>query len=69
MNVSQKAYINQIFAQFKLKDCRRYKTPMISNLYDDLFDHADDEVILGNEYRNMIGSLLFPSQRTRPDMS
>lgn len=69
MNFSQAACIIQILGQFKLQDCCTYKTLKISNFLDELSYHAEDEAVSRKAYRNMIGSLLFPSHLTRPDIS
>ena len=41
---------------------------MVGNFYE-MQEHQDDKVLENSKYRNLMGSLLYRSNRTRPDIS
>eukprot|EP00171_Calliarthron_tuberculosum_P001098 IDg1098t1 len=68
-SLSLYAYVEQILNEYGLINITAYDTPMIASFYADLDAHGDEEVISQEPYRSMIGSLMFLSNRTRPDIS
>ena len=66
---TQSAKIMSLVDDYKLANAKNVDTPMISNFYDEHQVHRDDKIIDETVYRKIIGSLLYISNRTRPDIS
>lgn len=62
--LNQINYIDKILTKFKMKDCIPVKTPMIPNYDDTATDSA-----MNKPFREAIGSLLYLSNVTRPDIA
>ncbi len=68
MTLSQPAYIDDILNVYNLQDAKPAAAPMQHNFYDELEVHKNEPVLRDDRYRNMIGSLLFLANRTRPEI-
>jgi hypothetical protein len=64
IEISQEKIIKRILEKFGLKDCNGVKTPMVAN-----FDVETDKEIIDVPYRELIGSLLYVSNTSRPDIT
>jgi hypothetical protein len=73
ISLGQEAYINQVVARFNLEDARPASTPLQPNI--DLtpgLEHVSPQIVSASEkttYREMIGSLMYLSVMTRPDIT
>ncbi len=67
--MSQTAYIDELAQLYKLKESNPVYTPMSNSFYSDQRAHANDPEITDEHYRHIIGSLLYLSTRTRPDVA
>jgi hypothetical protein len=65
MTLSQEPMINDILERFQMTDCKEISTPMEEGL--DLNDPEGEET--GKPYRSLVGSLMYLSTCTRPDIS
>ena len=65
MTMSQERYIESLAARYEIEDSKLYNTPMEVNLQLKPAQEISYEI----GYRNLIGSLLFISSATRPDVS
>ncbi len=65
---SQTAFIDEVLKEHQMEDANVSHTPMASNFYDELNANTTQKVINNTQYRSIIGSLLFLSTRTRPDI-
>jgi hypothetical protein len=71
--LGQEAYIGQVVTRFNLEDARSVNTPLPPNI--DLtpgLEHVSPQVVSASEkttYREMIGSLMYLSVMTRPDIT
>lgn len=65
-SIHQENYINKILQDYNMEDCKPSKTPMDCGYYK-----LDAEKLLASNelYRRMIGSLLYLSTHTRPDIA
>lgn len=63
--LSQSQYIATVLQKFGLSDCKSVATPMCISLGDSEHSESIDQT----SYQEMIGTLLFLSTRTRPDIS
>jgi len=65
-HLSQSQYIDKIVAEAGLMDGKYSKYPLMTGY----FKHIDNEVLKSNnEYRKLIGMLLYVSNNTRPDIA
>ncbi len=65
-HLSQLQYIDKIVAEAGLTDGKYSKYPLITGYYN----HKDEEPLKSNnEYRRLIGVLLYVSSNTRPDIA
>ena len=62
--LSQEHYVETILSQFGMKDCKPVSTPVEND--DELVDENPTDQ---RKYQELIGSLLFLSSRTRPDIA
>jgi hypothetical protein len=73
ISLSQQLYIDSVLAQFSLQDAQGYSTPMVpSTLYtcsDVPTDTTEDAQMGKVPYREAIGSLMYASVATRPDIT
>lgn len=66
VTMSQTRYVNKILERFGMQDCKARETPCEAKL-----EYSEDSEKLTNprEYREAVGSLLYLSTCTRPDLS
>lgn len=64
LKLKQVEYVNSLVEKYGVKDCKPMRTPMISDNTKDL--SCSDKTY---PYRETIGSLLYLSNRTRPDIA
>ena len=64
--INQSSYISKIAKEFKLEDCKNSKYPLHPG-YHKFVDGK--ELDTNNDYRKLIGMLLYISTNTRPDVS
>ena len=64
--LSQSYYMEQLLKRFNMNECNSVKTPIETKL--DIYE-KDDNALLNERYRELIGCLLNLSQTTRPDLS
>ena len=73
INISQEAYIDNIFARFNLQDAKSYSSPLVPNvkLSKDQCPVTDEEKKTMEKvpYRQAIGSLMWAVVATRPDIA
>lgn len=67
MSLSQEAYIEKLVHRFGLQDAKGIATPM--EVRPTFLDEKSDEGSSDRPYRELIGGLLYLSQRTRPDIA
>lgn len=65
MYLSQENYITGLAMKYELEESRIVETPMEINLKLEPADKIDDKI----KYRNLIGTLLYIANGTRPDIS
>ncbi|UYV70659.1 hypothetical protein LAZ67_8000192, partial [Cordylochernes scorpioides] len=65
--LSQEAYVEKILKKFNLEECNPVKTP--GDLNQDLDNHPDSSPVDPKLYQEMIGSLMYLSVGTRPDIT
>lgn len=65
-HINQEKYINKILKKFKLEDAKESVIPLSTN-----YGKSNDELLLpnNNQYREIIGSILYISLNTRPDIA
>lgn len=64
LRISQSSAIDKILSKFNMNNCKGSKTPMEYNFQ---FDETEEKVLV--PYRELIGSLMYLSTMTRPDIS
>lgn len=64
--MSQKRYVNKILKRFEMQDCRARETPCEPKL--DYSENAE-KMTNSRKYREAVGSLIYLSTCTRPDIS
>ena len=73
ISLSQTAYINSIISRFGLSDAKAYSTPMVPGVLhsrtDCPSDPAEQARMKKTPYREAIGSLMYASVATRPDIT
>lgn len=67
--VSQSVYTQQMLDEYDLESVRKYSTPLNSKFYDELRETNSQDTTDCTLYRNMIGSLLYLANHTRPVIS
>jgi hypothetical protein len=67
IKIHQRNYIRELVTKFKLEDSRVFNTPMETGLH--LRKCQDDSEIVDKPYASLIGSLLYLSNCTRPDIT
>lgn len=65
--LSQKGKINQLVKDFKLEEAKPTYTPMETNYYS--LEKEENLLLSNDNYRQAIGSLLYISSCTRPDIT
>lgn len=65
-HINQESYIRKILNKYNLTDAKVSNVPISTS-----YDKSDEEILLSNnnQYREMIGSLLYISLNTRPDIA
>ena len=70
VTISQEHYVDTILKRFNMQNCKKLPTPCVQNLYDELKAHANDPPLENPTlYRELVGSLLYLQQVSRPDIS
>jgi hypothetical protein len=64
--LKQERYARQLLDRFGMKDCKPVSCPMVTGVK---LDHEGDDLPEDNEYAAIVGSLLYLSVKTRPDIS
>ena len=65
----QRAFVKKLLARFSMEDCNPKSTPLDVNLDLSLKDCPDVvDPVLQHRYRELIGSLMYLYQWTRPDL-
>ncbi|UYV69220.1 hypothetical protein LAZ67_6002864, partial [Cordylochernes scorpioides] len=67
VTLTQRAYIKSLLERFNLQEGREVSTPMETR--PELLEEEDEENCQDLPYRELIGGLLYISQRTRPDIA
>ncbi|UYV60109.1 K02A2.6-like [Cordylochernes scorpioides] len=67
ITLTQRAYIKSLLERFNLQEGREVSTPMETR--PELLEEEDEENCQDLPYRELIGGLLYISQRTRPDIA
>ncbi|UYV65505.1 hypothetical protein LAZ67_3004542, partial [Cordylochernes scorpioides] len=67
VTLTQRAYIKSLLERFNLQEGREVSTPMETR--PELHEEEDEENCQDLPYRELIGGLLYISQRTRPDIA
>ena len=64
--MSQERYVNKILEKFDMQNCKPRETPCEQKL-----QYTEDSVKMNDpkRYREAVGSLIYPSTCTRPDLS
>ena len=65
--LSQEPAMDEMLNHFGMTDCNTRDTPMLSNLKIESTGGVENKT--DKPYRSLIGSLLYPTQWTRPDLS
>ena len=68
ITVDQKKYIETVLQQFNMSDCKAVATPGEVNLKLVKSDDEEQKLVDLKLYRSLVGSLLFISKQTRPDI-
>lgn len=66
VKMSQEMYVNKLLERFEMKDCKPRETPSESKL---VFSENADQMKDARKYREAVGSLIYLSTCTRPDLS
>jgi len=68
LEITQKQFMNKILEKFNMNDCKQHLTPMMTkgNMTK---NYPNERPITQAPYREAIGTLLYLSGGTRPDMS
>lgn len=68
MHISQRAYLENVLKRFNMSNCKPVSTPMeVGKKYEKLKDGEQTADL--REYQSAIGSLMYASIATRPDIS
>ena len=65
--LSQEPAFDEMLDHYSMTDCSTRNTPMLANVQ--IAPTGGDAVKIDKLYRSLIGSLLYPTQWTRPDLS
>lgn len=68
ISLDQETYTNSVLAKFNMEDCKPVKTPAEVNVKFEKSKEGD-ELVDETLYRSLIGSLLYLSKQTRPDIA
>ena len=66
--LSRKTYIDFLLMEYNMTNSNNVDTPIISSFYADISTISTTEVLEGSLYRNLVRSLLYIANRTRPDI-
>ena len=70
VHMSQSGYCKTILERFGMTDCNPMKIPCEKNIHDELRAHQDSPTFEDStRYRELVGSLIYLQQVTRPDIS
>ena len=70
VHMSQSAYCKSILERFGMTNCNPIKIPCEKNIHDELRAHKDSPIFEDpTKYRELVGSLIYLQQVTRPDIS
>lgn len=67
ITISQERYIRTLLEKYGMSDCKPVATPIVSG--QDKEHDSSDDVIETKNYQEIIGELLYLSNRTRPDIT
>ena len=67
ITINQEHYIDELVQKFNMPDCKGYNTPM--EVGAKLVKATDSDTITSAPYASLIGSLLYVSNCTRPDIT
>lgn len=67
ITISQEEYIDKILMKYNLQNCNPTKTP--GSKTQDLYTYEESQQTDVNKYQEMLGSLMYVSQGTRPDIT
>ena len=70
--MTQQNYGIQVLDRFGMSKAHPSKTPMVNNVHDELRAHIDDpnlDVTMTKRYQELVGSLIYLEQCTRPHLS
>lgn len=68
MMMTQRKYTRQILERFSMQDCRSISTPMATSIKVKNQQGDGDIRLSAERFKEVIGSLLYLSTRTRPDI-
>ena len=66
VNMSQQSYVDNLLDRFDMQDCKPRSTPCELKLY---YTDDDDKLDDPRKYREAVGSLIYLTSCTRPDLS
>lgn len=69
IHLSQTEYIRDILDKFGMTDCKTVRTPLETGLKLYITDEDSDDKELDVPYRELLGSLMYLAQETRPDIA
>ena len=70
VQMSQSGYCKTILERFGMMDCKPMKIPCEKNIHDELREHINSPLLQdATRYRELVGSLIYLQQVTRPDLS
>ena len=70
VQMSQSGYCKTILERFGMMDCKPMKIPCERNIHDELREHINSPLLQdATRYRELVGSLIYLQQVTRPDLS
>ena len=70
VQMSQSGYCKTILERFGMMDCKPMKIPCEKNIHDELREHVNSPLLSdATRYRELVGSLIYLQQVTRPDIS
>ena len=70
VQMSQSGYCKTILERFGMMDCKPMKIPCEKNIHDELREHVNSPLLEdATRYRELVGSLIYLQQVTRPDIS
>merc|ERR1711888_52284 len=70
IQMSQSRYCKKVLERFGMLDCNPAKIPCEKNVHDQLRDYKPSPIFKdAKKYRELVGSLIYLEQVTRPDIS